>query len=421
MTGSPTGARPRPAGQRDRPDDAAVGDELVLDVGEVAHGGHWVARAPDGRVVFVRHALTGERVIAEVTEVRPGYLRADAHTVLDASPDRVTPPCPWAGACGGCDFQHVAPAAQRALKAAVVREQLRRPGGLSAGEIEDLEVRVAELPGGPLGWRTRVRFTVDGAGRAGLLAYRSHEVIPVDRCRIAHPAIAAAGVTTRLWPHDDHVIALAPVADAGGPLPGGHGRAPAAAGGEATVIGSASGLVGGPAVVRERGELPFWQVHPAAPEALVGTVLELAEPRAGESAWDLYGGAGLFTASLAPLVGRVTLVESSRVAVAAARDCLAGLRNVRVVRSTVERFRARERPDLVVLDPPRSGAGPAVARRIAADRPRVVVYVACDPASFARDVAAFRAVGWRLERLRAFDAFPMTHHVELVGRFTPVH
>src|SRR5687767_3744642 len=116
----------------DPPDlDAAV---LELEVGHIAHGGHCLARAPDGRVVFVRHALPGERVRARVTEQRREYLRADAIEVLTASPDRVTPPCPWAGPdrCGGCDLQHVAPAAQADLKAAVVREQLVRLGGMSA-------------------------------------------------------------------------------------------------------------------------------------------------------------------------------------------------------------------------------------------------------------------------------------------------
>ncbi len=401
-----------------------IGDVLTLDVGPVAHGGHCVARSGgagtgDGQVVFVRHALPGERVVAEVTEERRGFLRADTVSVVVGSPDRVTPPCPYAGRCGGCDFQHAVPAAQRELKAAVVREQLARLGGLSAAEVDELGVRVEELPGGPLGWRTRVGYTVDAAGRAGLLAHRSHEVVPVDRCLIAHPSIQALPVTGKEWPADDRVTAVASSA------------------GDVTVLGSTSGMVSGPATVRERAvgrdwRLPaetFWQVHPAAPDTLVEAVLDLLRPEPGERAWDLYGGAGLFSAALAGAGATVTLVESDRTAVAAARANLADLATVHIVRSTVERFaanaalawRSRPRaapdgePDLVVLDPPRAGAGAAVVRTVVAARPRAVAYVACDPAAFARDVATFRAAGWRLARLRAFDAFPMTHHVECVG------
>jgi tRNA/tmRNA/rRNA uracil-C5-methylase (TrmA/RlmC/RlmD family) len=383
----------------------------LLDVGAVAPGGHCVARTDAGQVVFVRHALPGERVLAEVTEEHRGFLRADAVQVVAASPDRVAPPCPYAGTCGGCDFQHVAPAAQRELKAAVVREQLTRLAGLSEAEVTALRVRVEELPGGPLGWRSRVRYTVDATGRAGLLAHRSHQVVPVDRCRIAHPAIQALPVTSTDWPDDDHVTAVA------------------SSGGEVAVFGDHGGGEGdhvGGELVREvalgRDWLVdvagFWQVHPAAPDALAGAVLELLEPKPGERAWDLYGGAGLFAAALAGAVGptgAVTLVESDRVSVAAARRNLADLPGVDVVRSAVLRFRPLYPPDLVVLDPPRAGAGAAVVRTLVRAAPRAVAYVACDPASFARDVATFRAAGWRLAALRAFDAFPMTHHVELVG------
>jgi tRNA/tmRNA/rRNA uracil-C5-methylase (TrmA/RlmC/RlmD family) len=400
-----------------------VGDRFDVEVGAVAHGGHCVARAPDGRVVFVRHTLPGERVTVSVTEVLAGYLRADAVSVLSPSPDRVTPPCPYAtpaaqrpvgrstpaAHCGGCDFQHVAPAASRELKAAVVGEQLVRLGRLSPAEVEALGVRVEELPGGPLGWRTRVRYTVDATGRAGLLAHRSNEVVPVDRCLIAHPAVQDAPVTGVRWPVDDRVEVVA------------------SSGGDVTVAGSSSGVVSGPAEVTERAvgrrwHLPvpaFWQAHPAAPDALVAAVLELLEPVAGERAWDLYGGAGLFAAALAPRVAAVTVVESDREAVGAARSSLADLANVHIVRSTVERFRPPDRPDVVVLDPPRTGAGAAVVRLVADAAPRAVAYVACDPAAFARDVATFRTRGFRLAALRAFDAFPMTHHVECVGLLLP--
>ncbi|GHJ55818.1 putative RNA methyltransferase [Nonomuraea sp. TT08I-71] len=394
--------------------------ELTVDA--VAPGGHCVARV-EGQVVFVRHALPGERVVAEVTELHRGFARADAVEILTASADRVEPPCPYAkpGRCGGCDLQHVTPAAQLDWKAAVVREQLTRLGGLTDDEIDALGVRVEPLPGGPLGWRSRVRYAVDAAGRAGLLKHRSHEVVPIDRCLIAHPAIQDLPVLTpggARWPEADAVETVA------------------STGGDVSVVALAEGAptpVSGPAEVREVAAgrdwtLPasgFWQVHPAAADTLVGAVLDLLDPLPGETAWDLYGGAGLFAAALAGRVGdaRVTLVESSQDGVDAARANLADLPRVEVVAARVETALARRRVtgpvDLVVLDPPRSGADAPVVRDIVAAGPRAVAYVACDPAAFARDVRTFTGAGWRLAALRGFDLFPMTQHVELVGLFLP--
>ncbi|MFG1800392.1 class I SAM-dependent RNA methyltransferase [Micromonospora carbonacea] len=427
-------------------------ERVELTVDAVAPGGHCVARV-DGQVVFVRHALPGERVVAEVTEVHRGFVRADAVTVLDAAPQRVAPPCPYAkpGLCGGCDLQHVAPAAQLDWKAAVVREQLRRLAGLTDAEIDRLGVRVAALPGGPLGWRSRVRYAVDAAGRAGLLKHRSHEVVPVDRCLIAHPAIQALPLLGRPWPAAEAVEA---VASTGGDvtvtaLPPDTAATAPPAGPAALPAGPPDGLTAppdgltapavappaaGPQTVREvaagrEWTLPasgFWQVHPAAADTLVDAVLDLLDPQPGESAWDLYGGAGLFAAAVAARVGpaaRVTVVESAGAGVAAARDNLRDLPGVEVVAARVETALARRRitgpVDLVVLDPPRSGAGARVVRDVVAAGPRAVAYVACDPAAFARDVRTFAEAGWELAGLRGFDLFPMTRHVELVGLLRP--
>jgi tRNA/tmRNA/rRNA uracil-C5-methylase (TrmA/RlmC/RlmD family) len=398
------------------------GTLLELDVGSVAHGGHCVARTAEGQVVFVRHALPGERVVAAVTEERRDFLRADCVRVITASPDRVVPPCPYAGPdrCGGCDFQHANLAAQRELKAAVVREQLVRLGGVSPEEVESLGVRVAALPdvaGQPegLGWRTRVQYTVDSEGQPGLRRHRSHEVVRIDRCRIAHPRVQAAPVTQRRWPE---IHSLEVVTSGSGDVTvlgrGGSGRRPE--------------VMSGPAQVRERAvgrewTLPadaFWQVHPAAADTLASAVVEMLEPRSGERVWDLYGGAGIFAAALAPRVApaRVTVVEGGRRLVSAARRCLRDLPNVSVVDSDVDRALRNPRwrsVDLVVLDPPRAGAGRSVVEAVLARRPRAVAYVACDPAALARDVATFRRSGWRLSTVRAYDLFPMTHHVECVA------
>jgi len=376
-----------------------------VTVGPPAHGGHCVSRV-DGRVVFVRHALPGERVVAAVTEVTRSFCRADAVDVLDPAPDRVPQPCPFArpDLCGGCDLQHATAPAQLAWKAAVVREQLARLAGLA-----DVDVPVAPLPGGLLGWRSRVRYAVSDSGVPGLRRHRSHEVVPIDRCLIAHPAIQALDVLARGWPGEDSVTAVA------------------SSGGDVTVLASGR-VAAGPARVRERAvgrewtvdAAAFWQVHPHAPDTLADAVRDLLDPGPADHVWDLYGGAGLFTAALAPAVAGVTLVEADRRSVAAARRNLRDLPGVRVVSGWVERaVRRLPVPDLVVLDPPRAGAGAAVVRAIVAAAPRAVAYVACDPAALARDVGTFRTLGWRLATLRAYDMFPMTQHVECVALLTP--
>jgi tRNA/tmRNA/rRNA uracil-C5-methylase (TrmA/RlmC/RlmD family) len=321
-------------------------------------------------VVFVRHALPGERVVVEITEGTDGdrFWRGDAVEVLEPSPDRVVPPCPYAGPdrCGGCDFQHVSLERQRLLKADVVREQLARLAGL------ELDVVVEPVPGEPphehdgLRWRTRQRFVNLPDGAKGMRKHRSHEVVEVDDCLIA----GAAAV------HE---------------------------------------VRGRPFEVEQDG---FWQVHPGAPEVLVDTVLAFLEPRAGESVLDLYAGVGLFARFLADAVGDpglVTLVEGDRRACERAGDNVPGATVLPGDVGAVLTSLPATPVDLVVLDPPREGARRAVVEAVAARRPRAVAYVACDPAALARDVAIFGEHGYALDHLRAFDLFPMTHHVECVA------
>jgi tRNA/tmRNA/rRNA uracil-C5-methylase (TrmA/RlmC/RlmD family) len=389
-----------------------VGTPLTVTVGPVAHGGHCVARH-EGRVVFVRHTLPGETVRAVVTDGAEGssFWRADAVEVLTPSPDRVPPPCPWSGPgrCGGCDWQHVSMPAQRALKAEVVREQLSHLAHL------DVAVEVEQVPGDVdgLGWRTRVTWAVAEDGSAGLRRHRSHEVVPVDSCRIAHPLVDEAGVTSRTWPGAGSVEVSASVTTGDRlVLPDGRGD------------GALTEVVGD-RVFRVTGG-GFWQVHPGAAATLLAAVMDGLQPRPGDTALDLYGGVGLFAARLAEAVGptgRVTLVESDRVAVADARHNLAELPVARVERGRVDHVLRRlrtGRADLVVLDPPRSGAGRAVVDLVARQvRPRRVAYVGCDPAALARDLTWFAERGYRLTGLRAFDIFPMTHHVECVALLEP--
>jgi tRNA/tmRNA/rRNA uracil-C5-methylase (TrmA/RlmC/RlmD family) len=392
-----------------------VGDAVDLLVGEVLHGGWCVARVdtqPAGFVVLVRHALPGERVRAVISQVTSRLARADAIEVLDPAAERVRPPCPHArpGGCGGCDWQHASLAAQRAFKARVVSQQLRRIAGI------DREVTVAPMPGDDngLGWRTRVKFAIGRDGRPGLHKHRSAELIAVGDCLIAHPQVTEAEVTRRSWPGARAVdVAVAPDARQraimvqGGPSRGSGPRylSHRAAGRDWRV--SATG---------------FWQVHPRAADTLAAAVLAWLSPRPGETALDLYCGAGLFAGVLAPVVGStgaVIAVEQDRDAV---RDAKFNLRETpwaRVHGGDAAEVIAKiglAGVSIAVLDPPRTGIDHVlIDALVAGPMLRAVAYVSCDPATLARDLAVFARYGWELADLRAFDAFPMTHHVECLA------
>jgi tRNA/tmRNA/rRNA uracil-C5-methylase (TrmA/RlmC/RlmD family) len=306
-----------------------------------------------------------------------------------------------------------------------------------------------------LGWRTRVQYAVDDAGRLGFRRHRSHEVVPVQTCPIAHPQVQAVPVTATRWSGaravevtvgtsaDDQVVVVrGPAAVAARRAPQGAGLlvddAPAARRGQPQPQ---------PHRVRGRGWVHqtvrsgdwertfrvsgagFWQVHPGAASAFVTAVLDALQPRPGDRVLDLYAGAGLFAAAVADRVGAtgdVLAIESEDAAVRDARRNLHDLPQVRLVAGRVEHVLRQQvqdadrRADLVVLDPPRTGARRAVVREIAARGPRAVAYVACDPAALARDVALFAEHGYRLQSVRAFDAFPMTQHVECVAHLVEI-
>ncbi len=425
---------------------------LELDVQAPAHGGHCVARLPAdgdtaGRVVFVRHALPGERVRAVVTAGREGdrYWRADAVEVLRASPRRVRPPCPLSGpgGCGGCDFQHVSLAEQRRLKAAVVTEQLARLGGVDVAALTGGPLLVEPLPvpdraDDGLGWRSRVRYAVDPSGRLGFRRHRSHEVVPVAHCPLVTAAVAATGVTDLPWPGAEEVgvaaaesgtvVRVLPSDDAPAPPRWPRPEASALVTGRPGRVTRVSGRtwlrhqVPGAGGLRVTGD-GFWQAHVGAAACYADALAELVAPGPDRAFADLYAGAGLLTCRLAAEGAAVVAVEGDRRAAADLRRNLHDRPRVTVVADDVERALARgEVPSglaAIVLDPPRSGAGGRVVAAVAELRPDQLVYLACDPASLGRDTGLLAAAGYRLRRLRAFDAFPMTHHVECLASFEP--
>ena len=398
-----------------------VGIRFDAQIGKVAHGGHCVTRY-DGRVVFVRHALPGETVRVLVTDGREGdsFLLGDAVEVIEPSEHRITAPCPFSGPgrCGGCDWQHSELSYQRVLKAAVVAEQFQRLAGL------DLEVEVEALPGDPEGtrWRTRTEFAVDASGVAGLHRHHRRDIIPVQDCLISTRRVIDTGVLDRRWPMATSVD----VVDASGEdravtvsLPSRDSAVPHIT--ERVDTGDWSAEFR----LSARG---FWQVHPQAAATFVAHVRDELAAQPGERALDLYAGVGLFALALADAVGSagaVLAIESDSRAIADARANLRLHPEIELRRGKVDRalkplVRQGIRTDLVVLDPPRTGAGKSVIKDIAALAPRLIAYVACDPAALARDVAYARRAGYGLRSLRAFDAFPMTHHMECIAILEPL-
>ncbi|MCL3777548.1 TRAM domain-containing protein [Actinomyces sp. AC-20-1] len=463
MTTRPARRSPRPGAAR-----PTAHEEVVLDVGAPAHGGHCVARTtddPSGRVIFVRHALPGERVRAVLTQKTAKIWRADAVEVISASPDRVEPAWPQAGAggVGGGELSHVALAAQRTWKRWVLADCLRRIGG------EDVARAVTEAAGGtavsvePLpsearaeaspdartralagtGTRTRLALTADERGRFGMHAFRSSTVLDPGRLPLAVAAIRDLGLTERaLWRRHarpgSRLEAVAP--SAGEPLVLIDGQVLTAEG-RATSrrrvdeVVDASGLGMGELRYSVHAD-GFWQVHEDAPAALVDAVVRAvvtgspsgggsspaAGRAAGTSVLELYSGAGLLTLPLAVAGARVVSLEGSAQAVGDARRTLHGhdavsLRTGRVSARAVDELGRLDSaaPDVVVLDPPRQGAGREVIDAIAALGPRRVVLVACDPAALARDLGSLLRSGYTVGGVRALDMFPHTHHFETVA------
>ncbi len=391
------------------------GDVEVVRVERPASGGA-VGRLSDGRVVFVRHALPGELVRAVVVERTSRFARADALEILEASAERVTPPCRYAGAggCGGCDLQHASVPAQTSWKAALVGEHLRRIAGITR------DVRVETFPA-PQGSRTRLRCAVDDEGRLSLRSVRSHELVAVDPCWLADERLAPAFATS--WRGADEVE-LRAIGD-GEPFAVVRRRGARAATDVRSLRNAAidptthSRVRVGPHVF-DVSPQSFWQSHRDAPAVLSEAVLAGAQVGPGDHVADLFSGVGLFAAALARAVGprgRVSAVESSPDAVADARVNLDAMGAVRVRAWSVTPRAVHDavgEGDVVVLDPPRTGLARGVAAALVQRRPRRVVYVSCDAATFARDLRNFLDGGFTLRDLRVLDLFPMTEHVELV-------
>jgi len=388
-----------------------TGDLVQVTIEKVAHGGHFIARH-DGAVIFVRHAIPGENCTIQITSTGSSFNRADVVSVETPSEFRVVPPCTFAhrNGCGGCDFQHISVDHQRKLKSDVIAEQFSRIAKM------DLHIDVEEV-GESTHWRTRAIATTDRNGKLGFYKSRSHSIAPVTDCLICVEGMNFSEIASRDLKGDVRVeisasnmrersIALAPTR--------GEDKAR---------------LTEGPAVLHEEvlsrtlevSQESFWQSHKKAPEVLTQAVLDFAQLKNGEHVLDLYGGVGLFSAAIVEAIGptgHVDLIEGSKVATADAARNFAAYSNITIATGDVTKLLPRiTAADVVVLDPPRDGAGKEAVAHIARLAPRAIVYVACDPAALARDTAYLADHRYSLIKVRAFDLFPMTHHIECVALY----
>jgi tRNA/tmRNA/rRNA uracil-C5-methylase (TrmA/RlmC/RlmD family) len=388
-----------------------TGDLLQVTIEKVAHGGHFIARH-DGAVIFVRHAIPGENCTIQITSTGSSFNRADVVSVETPSEFRVVAPCSFAhrNGCGGCDFQHISVDHQRSLKSDVITEQFARIAKI------DIRVEVEEVAES-IGWRTRAIATTDRNGKLGFYKSRSHSIAPVTDCIICVKGMNFSEVANRDLKGDVRVeisasntgersIALAPT----------RGEEKAR-------------LTEGPSILHEEvlgrtlevSQESFWQSHKRAPEILTQVVLDFAKLKTGEHVLDLYGGVGLFSAAIVDAVGptgHVDLIEGSKVATADAARNFNSYTNITIATGDVAKLLPRiTAADVVVLDPPRDGAGKEAVALIAQLAPRAIVYVACDPAALARDTAYLADHRYSLVKVRAFDLFPMTHHIECVALY----
>lgn len=432
---------------------------VTLRIESLAYGGDAISRLDDGRTAFVRGGVPGDTVTAEIVEDRGRFVRARVVDILEASPDRVSAPCPYFGTCGGCTWQHVAYPAQLAAKRRMLVDALER-----IGKVDDADALVHDTVASPLeyGYRNKIELVCDPASPRLRLGYHrlgSEEVVPVDECLLlpkrfqkAPKALGgalrfAAGesdlgisrVALRVAAHTKDVEPA--VWTTPGPFP--RGTVAKTLGSSLPVTSTVRVLTKGPSkerrvsgvevlagkgMWRERlggydylvSAPSFFQVNTRAAEKLLDVVLAALDPDGSDRVLDLYAGAGTFTLPLAERAGEVSAVEAAGSAV---RDLRRNLESSGLWADVIGGDAARELPelgrfDLALVDPPRAGLMPPAVADLAAARPRTIVYVSCDPATFARDASLLASSGYRLVSATPVDLFPQTFHVETVGVFS---
>ena len=394
-------------GRRHQRDMEGVGERFELVLTGMGHNGLALGRHAD-QVVFAAYGIPGETVEVEVTRNHKDYLEAKVVRVITASPDRVEPPCPYYGDCGGCQYQHISYERQLALKRGVVDEQLRRIGKLT-------DVPVAPAMEAPDQWhyRNHARFTVNKEGLLGFVRPNTHRCVPVEACLLL--AEPMNGLLQQLQGHcaETRQLSLRYGVNTGEHLIQPKIKNP--------ILSMETGQAGYHEEVRGHrfrvASPSFFQVNTAQAERLTGLVLDFLGTDGVELLVDAYAGVGTFAVLLAERARRVIAVEESGPSVKDGRANSVWTPNVEWVQGKVEEVLPglSPAPDVVLLDPPRAGCHADVLAALAVHQPRRVVYVSCEPATLARDLRILCDSGFRLLQVQPVDMFPHTYHIEAVA------
>ena len=378
-------------------------ERITVTFIDMAYEGHAFARYDDG-VVFAEYGIPGERATVELYRKHGGVAHGRVVEVHDASPDRVEAPCPYFGVCADCQWQHISYERQLELKGHVVREQLRRIGKFTVQPVTEI-VGADE----PLGYRNQVRLSAGKGGALGFVRRASHSLLPIERCLIAQPVINETLARYQGKAGAMHQLEVRLGVNTGDIL-----IEPPELGEKREGRSYREALLGR---VFEVSGASFFQSNTHQTERLIELVIEKLAPRPGDLLVDAYAGVGIFAALLAPLVRRVIAIEEAPNAVAASITNTEDLSNVVCIEGKVEHVlpELNERPDALILDPPRQGCHPDVlAAVLTLGLPRLV-YVSCDPATLARDLRILVDGGYELLDVTPLDMFPQTFHIECVA------
>ena len=387
----------------------AIGEILTLDIGNIANGGHFVARH-DNQIIFVRHAIFGETAKVKDTAINSKVAFGDAVEILKPSKDRVAPPCQYSHpeGCGGCDFQHINYRAQSGLKKEVLKDQFKR---ITKVDISP-DIVTSNPPNG-LHWRSRLNLAISENKKVGLRAHKSNNVIEIDKCMIALNEINKSDIFTKNWDNEENL------------------KISCSSTNEINVSQFEKNILG-PDKLTENVDKntytispkSFWQSHINAPSLLLQQVMREANIKQDEIVCDLYGGVGLFTLPISKLIGKngqVHLIEMNDTCIEDANIMFKHIDNIYIHHGTVEqKLGSVKNIDTIILDPPRNGVSKQVINQIIEKKPNTIVYVSCSPSTLARDSKVLLENKYSLSNIVGLDLFPMTHHIESIAAFRKI-
>ena len=387
-----------------------VGEIITLHIGEIANGGHFLARYKN-QVIFVRHAIKGEIAKVKITFINSKLAFGDAIEIINPSKDRVVSPCKYSkpGGCGGCDFQHISISKQVDFKKKIIQDQFNHIAKISI--TPDF---ISTEPSNGLNWRTRLDLTISENGKVGLNVYRSNIVVEIAKCEIALKNINSSGLFSKKWKREGRLKV-------------------SYSSGNNINISQLGEKIFGSDKLKEFVEdktytispQSFWQSHKNAPLLLLQQVIKLADIKIGDKICDLYGGAGLFTLPMSKLTkenGEVHLIERDYSCIQDSRKMFQNFKNIFIHHGKVEqKLGSIKKIDIIVLDPPRNGASKQVINQMIDKKPKSIIYVSCNPSTLARDTKILLNNNYILDKIIGLDLFPMTHHIECIASFKKNH